>query len=1626
MIELLSTYLISLGVREGVKAVVNAVGNSADLPGIVDKIIGGIVGNNVNDGLRYTIAHVRQRMQQEGEADNHDLQKAVRKASLLASLGLCEAFWQESGVASNFWRRHFTSLRRKDVKWVDKLRDLLRKELKQIDKAKYVPPSTEASRQVELLLAEPKNPKIAQQFPHQLQTDLGQEWRDLLGEPPKLFLRLLRDGWNSQEKDESKHLQWFDLLCAYFAHELKTNDKVQAIFQEQLLADLKVNGVKVDVAEVETALANLSREMSDRLSEISEKVGEGSQQIETLLLALAANSETRQMAIQEGIKVIQRQLNRRTLAEKYAGVAVAQRVEQIAAGYTQLFVGRDEEFEAIELGLRQHPSQTVLVTAEAGYGKSALLANWRERQHGNGCFVAYHCFNYRGDETRSLVKGYRNILRQLYLYYQYQLEDEPLPTDAQRLQDILRGLLKKRGSKADEPLIIIFDGLDEADRPVKGVFLDDLPENVFILASVRAAADELPDYLPQWAKQGHRLHLKSLPVGAIADWVKQAGKGELVGYATDDKFIQELHRTTEGFPLYLRFLLDELIHSLGQGQDITSIVQLSPRGFEEYVRQQFRLLAHEDCIKQQAELQKLFALLCVALGGLFRNEIQDLTGLTEWDFPTLPWQVTRWFSIQNDTYSFTHPRLAQEFQKCLDTQAKKALKKLLDYCANWQQNRSAYALRYYAQHLYVGAKSESPVANGGSPLQWQELYSLARDKEFMLAQSQVIPEAVNLPLETLQWALQGAAVTDDAGAMAEFLLLHSTRQEELLQESPLEALRNGSLTRGLILADLHEIERCILWYLLLAWELKDKGRQKEAEETLKKLQQKLFSNLHMGQRRNWQEDYATYLVGCVFEVSPDICTELCGRIFEDDYCRHVLSNYLIQSDDFSKAIEVVKQMNSPFEQIFKLEKIANAQAAINAFKGARATLETAEQIADQIFPHSLWLTLIGIIAKAQIEIADRPAGQATLTQAVERSETIENPKNRVHALVWFANNLADIGEKKIALEIIDKIQSEEHQDDFLISIAEVQVKCRENEKSKMIYLRVKELAFNSQDVRKKYETLRDIARSQAGMKEWDAALETVEAIENQWSCSEALSEIVREQVRAKNFHGALATTIHIKETTSLAHALLMVAQEQASSGQFDEALQTTQSIPRSLEKSQALTAIAIQQAKAGKFEEALKTLQKIEEQRSQQDARRGIAQAYAQAKNFSAALNTAKNLDNPLRQAETLGAIAKIQAQEKPGEARDSLGIGLKIANKFDTSYLKAFAVMQLAEEQIKVGQKQEGFATAQSAYEVAQKIDDIIEQVDVESAIAEVYGKADKCKEAQEILAKTIFSAEQISYEQQNLRCKSFAAIAKAQARVGEFQQSLTTINRIEIPYFQADALKAIAKLQRSVEEKQILKAKLDAVTENIEILGFWDPVQVWTTIAVASMTLGKTQEGLNIFAQLCEQAKDDKNCSKILSQVAVAQAEAGEINLALETVEKIEDEFERVKALKTIAWFQWERQDNDAVATTLANAFQSHEKIKNQRKQLEYIREIAQIQVLAGKSQEAIKTVEKIASDRAGILITIAHLMAKLQEREHFKKLLIPCAYYSDAAYLMCGYLARLYPEQAVAIAAKVQASD
>ena len=123
----------------------------------------------------------------------------------------------------------------------------------------------------------------------------------------------------------------------------------------------------------------------------------------------------------------------------------------------------------------------------------------------------------------------------------------------------------------------------------------------------------------------------------------------------------------------------------------------------------------------------------------------------------------------------------------------------------------------------------------------------------------------------------------------------------------------------------------------------------------------------------------------------------------------------------------------------------------------------------------------------------------------------------------------------------------------------------------------------------------------------------------------------------------------------------------------------------------------------------------------------------------------------------------------------------------------------------------------------------------------------------------------------------------------------------------------------------------------------------------------------------------------------------------------------FCKISALWAIAWEEFKKGKQ---VTTLDIALAAKEKIKDEKKRLQAFKRIAQIQAIAGQGEEAVRTVEAIITHNKH-LPDIASWFAETGDRVNFKHLLIPCAYYLDAAYQMCGYLARLYPEQASAVA-------
>jgi hypothetical protein len=219
-----------------------------------ENIVATMVGNageQVFQQARLGIANV---LRKGGRPVNHDLQRAVRKAYLQATLYLCERCEEElKGELSLGAQvlRSFTP----EIKGLAHLYRLLGEELKQVGDDAYLLPSSEADRQSELLLqpsgAEEEVALLRSRLREALLEELAASYDAQFGALPSRLVEMVEEGWQERGADEQLvRLYWFDLLCAFFAHELKFNPVVRDIFTSKALAELLVNGQALDILKV--------------------------------------------------------------------------------------------------------------------------------------------------------------------------------------------------------------------------------------------------------------------------------------------------------------------------------------------------------------------------------------------------------------------------------------------------------------------------------------------------------------------------------------------------------------------------------------------------------------------------------------------------------------------------------------------------------------------------------------------------------------------------------------------------------------------------------------------------------------------------------------------------------------------------------------------------------------------------------------------------------------------------------------------------------------------------------------------------------------------------------------------------------------------------------------------------------------------------------------------------------------------------------------------------------------------------------------------------------------------------------------------------------------------------------
>jgi hypothetical protein len=684
--------------------------------------IGGIIGNRADHIFCRVMREVVNRLRQGGPPVNHDLQRAVRGAYLRATRAVCHALYEERGVPPQVWRRDLrTVLRRPDeIRWLDKVCRWINEELRQLPKATYQPPSTDADHQIELLL-QPKGTTAeqrAKELADKLKQSLLEEVRRF-GEPPERFVQMIQQGWTLTQPDKTEvRLDWFDLLCAFFVNTLKTNQEVRAIFEGNLLANLAVESVPITLDQIDQLF---SRKVSE---EIVQQIQESERRLAQLMAEGFEASRKREEAILDFL--------RQTFGSQHLVIALQDRtrafIDRIG---TQAFVPREGALQQLENWLTRE-SGVAILHAPAGYGKTTFLANLvKASREAGDTRVVYHFFSKDpdlGGYATSLGNALAHLLGQVAAITDSSQSREGLyasavDPDSRRAQ--LENTIQELKLAEGERLLIVLDGLDEADETLHPPLRKPLPAGVFVVVSGRwDGAGNPPDYLQHWLEIADEIiPIDAMSASEIAQWLQQAGDGELRAYADDDAFVQQILEKTDGLPLFLDFLLDDLLQAAKQSQNVRQVLHQTPTGFSNYVRQQFRQLAAS--VGQQPAVRTLFGILSVSKGALREDEIAKLTGLSGWDLAALPSQATRWWRIGGEdgkrTYSFAHPLLAVEFAKVLGSEAERARQSLLAWCAQWQTHKSPYALRHYAEHLREAKQVDA-------------LYALARDEAFAQAQ----------------------------------------------------------------------------------------------------------------------------------------------------------------------------------------------------------------------------------------------------------------------------------------------------------------------------------------------------------------------------------------------------------------------------------------------------------------------------------------------------------------------------------------------------------------------------------------------------------------------------------------------------------------------------------------------------------------------------------------------------------------------------------------------------------------------------------------------------------------------------------------------------------------------------
>lgn len=544
---------------------------------------------------------------------------------------------------------------------------------------------------------------------------------------------------------------WVRAAQSFFAHRLKTDASVRTVVESMRFAANReqMDAILKTVRDREALLGERFDAIEATLARIAEHAEPGVP-FDIAELAAAMTAKVASGAFLED-------LANQIAAKLAAGYGVEQTALQSASRHARIldqpFFGRVAELHALDAFAASDRPGLMMVTAPAGGGKSTLLANWIEMRRARGEATVRHFITNLEQNTTGPAEIAGHLISQVRATRLIEAAG-----DGGRREELFT-LLQSHS----EPLVLVLDGLDEAASTIERFIEAKLPANVKVVISGRADRGQVPDYLRALSTRGEpgpiaaylkpwaRLHappmfvvshIEVLPLGASdIEWWLEDYLGHVPGPEMAE-LARQLHRSTDGLPIFLAFVMDDLAAGTWAPMDSAARRQLIarlPAPFARYLRDEIE----REPRRQLGEpawtrpVQRLFGLLTRTKGAIRVSEIEAVFGdLTVPDLADLHHRFTRWLAISgvggDARMAFAHPRLAIAFAEAMPAEAEEMGARLLA----WQRREAEraattkalppeYVLDWFGSHLVedgeaMGAAAADLLSDPGFLLQQLE------------------------------------------------------------------------------------------------------------------------------------------------------------------------------------------------------------------------------------------------------------------------------------------------------------------------------------------------------------------------------------------------------------------------------------------------------------------------------------------------------------------------------------------------------------------------------------------------------------------------------------------------------------------------------------------------------------------------------------------------------------------------------------------------------------------------------------------------------------------------------------------------------------------------------------------